>query len=131
MVVRQKVLLKSHGSSLRRCFAPGMRAALSRLTGGASTPPAAADLNLLPVVPNPSTGVTRLKLTSSAMESQTITIRHIGERVRTEASPNPASADRRRTMLDLRYLLAGVCFLETAGERRCSKLVLARPGGAP
>jgi hypothetical protein len=48
-----------------------------------------------------------------------------------EVSLNPASADRGQTMLDLRQLPAGVYFLETAGERRCCKLVLARPGGAP
>jgi len=60
---------------------------------------------------------------------QTIAFRSIAERVRTEVSLSPASADSGRTMLDLRHLPAGVYFLETADERRSCKLVLARPGG--
>jgi hypothetical protein len=106
-------------------------AVFPRLAGGVASPRAVSDLNGLRVSPNPSTGIAWLKLTGSAKESQTISVRDVAGRVRSEVSLSPASADRGRTMLDLRKLPAGVYFLETAGERRSCKLVLARPGGAP
>lgn len=98
---------------------------------GSSRAWATTNLSNLPVSPNPSTGVIWVRRKGSAKEPQRIVVRDIAGRVRTEVSLNPASADRGRTMLDLRRLPAGVYFLETAGERRNCKLVLVRPGGAP
>ncbi|MBM3332706.1 hypothetical protein FJY68_12815 [candidate division WOR-3 bacterium] len=106
-------------------------AVFPRLTGWVESPPSFAGLNVLQVGPNSSTGIVWLKLGASAKEPQIVTARDIAGRVRAEVSLSPASAERGRTMLDLRHLPAGVYFLETAGERRCTKLVLARPGGAP
>ncbi len=115
-----------------RYMSKRIRAAVfPRLTGGIESQRPHADLNRLQVGPNPSTGVVWLNLPVPAEEPLTIAIRDIAGRVRSEVSLSPASADRGRTMLDLRQLPAGVYFLETAGERRRCKLVLARPGGAP
>ena len=124
--------LMFHGFESQGYMSTRARAAVfPRLTGGIESPRPVADLNRLEVSPNPTTGITWLKLAGSAKETQTITVRDIAGRVRTEVSLSPASADRGRAMLDLRQLPAGVYFLETAGERRSCKLVLARPGGAP
>jgi hypothetical protein len=98
---------------------------------GVESPQAATDLNNLPVSQNPSTGVTWIRLTGSAKEPHKIVVRDTDGRARSEVSLSPASADGGRTMLDLHHPTAGVCFLETAGERRSCKLVLASPGGAP
>jgi hypothetical protein len=102
-----------------------------RMTGGIESPCSADNLGMLMINPNPSTGVVWLDLAGSFGKPQTITVRDIAGRVRTEVSLSPAPADRVRTMLNLRGLPAGVYFLETAGERGRCKLVLARPGGAP
>ena len=114
------------------CRSNRARAAVfPRLTSGVASSYALADLKVLPVSPNPSTGIAWVLPTGTTKAPQTVTVRDIAGRVRTEVSFSPASADRGRAMLDLRRLPAGVYFLETAGERRSCKLVLARPGGAP
>jgi hypothetical protein len=101
-------------------------AVFPRLTGGIESPRPVADLNRLRVSPNPSTGIAWVRLTGAASEPQTTTVRDIAGRVRTEVSLSPASADRGRTMLDLRRLPPGVyfCTLSSGRQKLTRKLVL-------